>query len=346
MKNEKKQDQLQDALGKIDEKLVARAARQPMKFATKIKWISSVAAVLVVCIVFSALMGSGVLSSPQNGVVPPHGDHVSDNILLEEPTELDDKSDFIPQQLPMLLSAAKYPQMTKYPGEEKGMAEEYRQWREDCKARRSYFGAGDGLEPFFERTVSQFLGDAETKNAVYSPLNVYMALAMIAETAAGNTQKQILDMLGIDSIDALREQAYAIWNANYRDDGLVTSVLANSVWLNSDRDFNQETLDALAEYYYTSTYNGDMADKAYLQAMHDWINAQTRNALKDQVDALIIPSDTVMALISSLYFCADWQSYFYEKENTQGIFHSVAGDETCEFMHDRRRKPQVRGYCR
>ena len=41
MKNEKKQDQLQDALGKIDEKLVARAARQPMKFATKIKWISS-----------------------------------------------------------------------------------------------------------------------------------------------------------------------------------------------------------------------------------------------------------------------------------------------------------------
>ena len=101
MKNEKKQDKLQDALGLIDEKLVARAARQPMKFATKIKWISSVAAVLVVCIVFGVLVGNGMLLTPQTNNV------VSGNLMQVQ------------------LVAAKYPQMTKYPGEEKGMAEEY-----------------------------------------------------------------------------------------------------------------------------------------------------------------------------------------------------------------------------
>lgn len=309
MKNEKNQDKLQDALGKIDEKLIARAAKQPMKYATKIKWISSVAAVLVVCIVFGALMGSGVLSAPQNN----GGAH--------------------PLFPSAQLAVAMYPQMTQYPGDENYNSDEYRQWSEDCLERQSYFGCGEDLHTFFERTVTEFLSSDGTENLVYSPLSTYMALAMIAETASGNTQKQILDLIGVDSIEVLREQAHAVWNANYRDDGLVTSLIANSVWLNSERDFHQETLNALAEYYYTSTYNGEMGDEAYIQAMRDWMNAQTRDALKDQVNSLKIPSDTVMALISTIYFCAKWEFGFSEKNNTQSVFHGASGDEACVFMN-------------
>ncbi|MBQ8310263.1 MAG: hypothetical protein IJX80_04520, partial [Clostridia bacterium] len=288
MKNEKNQDKLQDAIGMIDQKLIARASKQPMKYTTKIKWISSVAAVLVVCIVFGVLMGNGVLSSPWNTV----------------------------PNLPLTgqLVAAKYPQMTQYPGEGNYKSEAYRQWDAERQAQRSYFGAGEALSPFFERTIAQFMSDATEENVVYSPINVYMALAMIAETASGNTRAQILELLGAESIESLRTQTHAVWNANYRDDGLVTSVIANSLWMNEGYSFRQDTLNLLAESYYASSYSGDMGSDDYNQMLRDWLNEQTRGALKEQIDALELTADTVMALVSTVYFCAFWEEKFFESE--------------------------------
>lgn len=75
---------------------------------------------------------------------------------------------------------------------------------------------------------------------MYSPLNVYMALAMLAQLTGGDSREQILTLLGNASMDALRQQAGDVWNANYRDDGALTSVLAGSLWLNKDITFNQD----------------------------------------------------------------------------------------------------------
>ena len=47
-----------------------------------------------------------------------------------------------------------------------------------------------------------FLGGKEGENAAYSPVNVYMALAMLAELTDGASRQQILDLLGSDSLEA------------------------------------------------------------------------------------------------------------------------------------------------
>ena len=56
-----------------------------------------------------------------------------------------------------------------------------------------------------------------------------MALSMVAETARDNSRAQILDLLQADSIEALRERANGLWRDNYRDDGVVTAILGNSL---------------------------------------------------------------------------------------------------------------------
>ena len=56
---------------------------------------------------------------------------------------------------------------------------------------------------------------------------------------------EILSLLGVDSIDTLRTRANAIWNANYRDDGAVTSLLADSIWLDESVSYHKETLKRL-----------------------------------------------------------------------------------------------------
>ena len=79
--------------------------------------------------------------------------------------------------------------------------------------------------------LGQLLSNTKGENAACSPVNIYLALAMLAETTDGNSRQQILDLLGADSIDKIRTQAEQVWKAHYNNDGLTTSILANSLWL-------------------------------------------------------------------------------------------------------------------
>ena len=93
---------------------------------------------------------------------------------------------------------------------------------------------------------------------IYSPLNVYLALAMLAETTDGNSRAQILELLDVAGINQLRKEASAVWKANYRNDGLNTCLLANSLWLRDDWAFQQETVSILSQKYYASVFRGEM----------------------------------------------------------------------------------------
>ena len=57
----------------------------------------------------------------------------------------------------------------------------YDAWQSDRKAQCSQpEGYADGLEPFFASSIREFLSNSNGENKVYSPLSVYMALAMLA----------------------------------------------------------------------------------------------------------------------------------------------------------------------
>lgn len=291
-------DKLQDAIGMVDAELVANADKQPKR---KPRWTGAVAAVLVIAVVVGLYFGKG---SP----------------LAMEVTAL---------------AEAVYPEMAPYPAGEAlpGFEDRYTAWRDSQKPLREFRGAGKDLDAFFAATIAEFLADSENQNLVYSPLNVYMALAMLAETTEGESRAQILSLLGADSIEALRTQAHAVWNANYSDDGAVTSILASSLWLNESVSFRKETLDTLAKTYYASSYLGNMGDAAFADAMRAWINAQTGGLLKEYVSDIELTPNTVMALITTIYFQAKWADEFNESRTEERTFHAASGDVPCDFMH-------------
>ena len=190
------------------------------------------------------------------------------------------------------ITEADYPEMAPYPDEteyiksngdfdDEGFSKVYDAWREDLMAQRREEGYADGLENFFRVSAEAFLSGSDTENLVYSPLNVYMALGMLAELTDGNSRGQILDLLGSESIEALRAQASDVWNATYRKDGAVSSILASSLWLNQDVNFHQSTLDTLADTYYASSYQGDMESEEFGKALQDWLNDQTGGLLEE-----------------------------------------------------------------
>ncbi len=232
---------------------------------------------------------------------------------------------------PFALSQPVYPVMAAYPTDDDG---DYEAWWADVKKQTDQpAGYADSLTPFLRESIRTFLTGAGAENRAYSPANVYMALAMLAETTDGESRAQILNLLGADSIDALRAQAGSVWNANYRDDGAAKSVLASSLWLRDGRDYRQQTVDSLAQNYYASVFRGEMGSAAYDQALQRWLNEQTGGMLSEQAAQEHLDSSTLLALATTIDFQASWASSFSEEATAPGVFHGAQGDETVDMMH-------------
>ncbi len=244
------------------------------------------------------------------------------------------------------LALAAYPEMAPYPRDDEYVTdngdfdyhswdEAYSVWMDSRKALRSewdHYPEGF-MHSFIAASAGQFLTGAGEDNRVYSPLNVYMALSMLAETTGGGSRQQILNLLGADSMETVREQAAALWKDTYRDDGTVTSILGNSLWLRDGMTYSQKTLDTLAENYYASSFSGEMGSEEYNQALRDWINTQTKGLLSQQADALEMDAATVLALASTIYFKAAWNGEFSKERTETDIFHAPGGDVEADFMH-------------
>ena len=81
----------------------------------------------------------------------------------------------------------------------------YDAWKEDRNAQRNQpEGYADGLEPFFASSIRGVPQQFQRRKQGLLSINVYMALAMLAEVTDGESRQQILTLLGSENIEALR----------------------------------------------------------------------------------------------------------------------------------------------
>lgn len=311
-----KREKLYDSLTNVDEDLVEAADSHIFRRKKRFHLLGAVVAVLAVAILAGILLypGSSPLVANANAIAEAQ---------YPQSAQFPDYMDYLDPET-MEISGK---------NEEEYYAA-YEAWYEDRSAQREYAKSysADDLSDFVRRSTVELLSGTDGGNRVYSPLNVYMALAMLAEVTDGSSRAQLLSVLGVDSLDTLRTRTNAIWKANYRDDGAMTCLLANSLWLDEEVSFRQDTLEGLASGYFTSSYRGQMGDTAYDKALQDWLNEQTGDLLEEQVGGLEFSPETVFALASTVYFCAKWQDEFQAKNTEDGIFYGPDGDIPCKFM--------------
>lgn len=295
-------DDIFDGVTDIRDDLIdgAKEAKKKKKRWTKTRWMSAVAAVLVL-----AILG-GIFLRPGGGL----------NAYA--------------------IAQAEYPKMASYPSGVTQLIEPlYDRWWKDVLAQRRDLGDTSDLQSFFAQSTRTFLTQATGENRVYSPLNVYMALAMLAQVTGGESREQIMTLLGSGNMDALRQRASDVWNSNYQDDGAVASILASSLWLSEDVKFNRDTMELLAGDFYASSYRGEMGSEQFDRALQSWLNAQTGGLLEKQAGSIELDPDTVLALASTVYFRAKWQDEFSKSKTEPQAFHAPTGDIQTDFMHQR-----------
>lgn len=315
-------EQLSDAIGMLDDKIIEAAAESRRSKKKNKRWIKWVAAAACLCLVVVGVAGHFNRTPPANGGIdtnPPTVNFMSYKI-----------------------NEAQYPETVKYPDENKLLnsinpnwdkfSDDLDKWHELDEARLGNRLDVKNYSSFLITSTKNFF-KGNKENLVYSPLNVYLALSMLAETTGSNTRAQILDLLGTDSVEALRNNANKLWLSNYMDDGVTTNILANSVWLRDDMEYNKSALDVLAENYYASSFKGEMGSAGYNKALQKWLNEQTGGLLNEEASDIEFTENTLLGLASTVYFKARWDSEFNEVNTVPDTFNGRDGRQTVDFMN-------------
>ena len=186
---------------------------------------------------------------------------------------------------------------------------------------------------FAELASREVLSGVDGANRVWSPINAYIALAMTAELTGGDTQREVLETLGVSDPDTLRQGVSALWESVYSDNGKEISVLANSLWLDREVRYEQAVMDILSYHYYASVYQGDLGSPRTDRDIANWMNNQTGGFLKDRSGTVDLDPEAMLAMASTIYFQSQWSEEFDPGKNTQAMFHANGGDVECTFMN-------------
>lgn len=167
-------------------------------------------------------------------------------------------------------------------------------------------------------------------NKNLSPISVYLAIAMAAEGARGDTQAELLALLGESSIESLRQNAenmLKVLSAKGRTGELV---LANSIWMGmQDKNitFHEAYLKILADSYGAEADTVPFGQEEAVQRIVAWITDKTRGKIQVSDDAMQFDAETLAVLINTIYLKDSWQTPFEEGMTVQGSFYGINGQQ-------------------
>jgi serpin B len=219
------------------------------------------------------------------------------------------------------LAAVKYPETYGYDD-----WDSYRRIRQENPLEEDFLSA---LDAFSYKTAAAVLSSGEG-NANFSPLSLYFALAIAGSGAGGETRAQILDLLGVDSVDTLYRECSRLYRRLYLDDGLSSLKIANSLWLGKNAVFRDAFVSNAVSNFYAPAFSIDFADPNAGKMMGSWIAENTNGTLSPKLET---DPEQILAIINTVYFYSQWIDRFDASKTAPDIFHSPEGDVTVDFMN-------------
>ncbi len=163
----------------------------------------------------------------------------------------------------------------------------------------------------------------EPENAAFSPVSVYMALALAAECSDGQTREEILEALDMsyEEISEFTGILYALSNEEhyyypeYSQKKAVSafSELNNSIWLDGDVRINKKNALAFAENFNADIFDVDFESGEANKVIKQYIDEKTRGLIDGDIE---MSTETVFVILSTLYLKEIWLEMGKELEKT------------------------------
>lgn len=176
----------------------------------------------------------------------------------------------------------------------------------------------------FAHLLSAKLLDGKS-NRNFSPISLYLALAMLTEGANGVTKAELLKLLGCESTEQLRGVVAGMLETLSIDEDKSTLDIHNSLWMTKDInglpvEFRDSFLSELANTYRSEANTVKFGEQDASRQIADWVKAQTRGKIDLDDGAFRFNPSTVAVLINTIYLKDSWAETFSETGTEPGEF--------------------------
>ncbi len=188
----------------------------------------------------------------------------------------------------------------------------------------------------------------KNQNSAFSPISVKLSLALLANGTTGQTQTELLKVLGFSlSNKALEEVNNFItdalrWtvtetNGDYiakQNQGRIQ--FANSLWYNSgnqktDTIFSENFQNIAKNVFHATANNVTTASAADI--INQWIAKETEGMITKIIDN----ADFETAFINTTYFKCSWRDAFDKSNTKKDIFYNIDNTQSSiDFMNDKK----------
>ena len=179
---------------------------------------------------------------------------------------------------------------------------------------------GSLTQEFGMRLFTELYRGKKNENALFSPLSLYMALALTADGAAGDTRSELDVLLGGENGET-RDAAMKTLMTALNKNGAAR--IANGVWMNQTYIFPDETFSALVEKTYGAKISSFSPGGEAVREINGWAEEKTAGRIPAVLDTL--DPDTLLVLVNALSFDAEWQNKYPAGNVREGTFVSASG---------------------
>ena len=167
----------------------------------------------------------------------------------------------------------------------------------------------------------------EKNNTLISPFSVSVALAMVRNGAADETEQAMINALQLQGLNpqSLNANYVYLQRALQAPDSKVTLSIANSLWGAAGIEFDPGFLAQNRQFLDTEISTLDFTEPDNVSTINQSVSDNTDGRISNIIEA-IAPS-TVVCLISGIYFKGDWQEEFDISRTVDKPFYLANGDK-------------------
>ncbi len=191
----------------------------------------------------------------------------------------------------------------------------------------------------FANKVSKFANNAAVAiganpqgNTAVSPLSVFMALSMAAESANGDTRQEILDAMGITYEELAANIKYLCYTCNQvldcglgNSDGKNQIKSVNSLWVQNGVQVKDAGVNSLTSNYFADLFNMDFEGSDVNEIIKSYISNETNGLLSPNLE---LTAETFLVLMNVVYLRDIWSEFGSDLDLTDQPYDFVNYDRS------------------
>ena len=180
---------------------------------------------------------------------------------------------------------------------------------------------------FSFQLFSEIKKSQSNKNIFISPTSIAIALSMTYNGAQGKTKDAMAKTLNFEEMN-LEEINQANKQLRILLDSLNPDIklnISNSIWTKQGIPVEQKFLEINQQFYQSQVSQIDFDNPQNSEIINNWVKDNTQGKIEKIIQQL--NPDTVMLLLNTIYFKADWQDKFEQYSTHEVPFYLLDGTQ-------------------